>query len=67
MRNHDLPNTLRSLSEMYEQQAESRLGALPGILSPLLLLLVAVVVGYTIAGLVMPLVMLIRAVGGGPF
>jgi len=62
--NRSLAQTLQSLTQMYQEQAEMRLGLLPGILLPLLLLLTAVMVGVVIAALVMPLVMLIGAVSG---
>ena len=65
MRHHDLAETLRSLSEMYQQQAEMRLSALPGILTPLLLLLMAGIIGFIILALMMPLINLLTAVSGG--
>ena len=37
--NSDLPRTLATLSEMYQQQAETRLNLIPGLLTPLLILL----------------------------
>ena len=57
---HDLPGTLGSLSEMYQRQAELRLSALPGILTPLMVLLIAVLIGFVIMGLMLPLVTLIQ-------
>ena len=63
---HDLPAVLRSLSEMYQEQAETRLSLLPGVLSPLLLLLVAATIGFVVVGAVlMPAVRLIVHVSGG--
>lgn len=64
IQSHDLPNTLRSLTEMYQQQAETRLEAVPGIVSPLLLILTASLIALVIAGLMMPIVQLISAVAG---
>lgn len=52
---HDLRTTLRSLSEMYERQAELRLKALPGILTPLLVVVLALVIGFVIVSLLSPL------------
>ena len=52
---HDLPRTLETLADMYERQAESRLAALPAIITPLLVLLVAAVTGFVIAGLLLPM------------
>jgi type II secretory pathway component PulF len=41
---------------MYERQAESRLASLPAILTPLLVILVASITGFVIAGLLVPMV-----------
>jgi type II secretory pathway component PulF len=57
---HDLPGTLGSLSEMYQRQAELRLSALPGVLTPLMVLLIAVLIGFVVMGLMLPLVTLIQ-------
>jgi type II secretory pathway component PulF len=61
----DLPATLRSLSSMYEQQAEHRLQVLPSILMPLLLIVIACTVSLTIAAMFQPLQPLFQAVMGG--
>lgn len=61
----DLPAALRSLSAMYEQQAEHRLQVLPSILTPLLLILIACTVSLTIAAMFLPLIKLIQSVSGG--
>jgi type II secretory pathway component PulF len=53
---HDLPKTLETLSDMYERQAESRLASLPAILTPLLVIVVASITGFVIAGLLVPMV-----------
>jgi type II secretory pathway component PulF len=60
----DLAGTLGSLGDMYQRQAELRLSALPGILTPLLLLMIALLVGAIIAALMLPLVNLIEGLGG---
>lgn len=61
---HDLPTTLRTLSELYERQAETRLASIPVLLSPLLLILIAVSVGYMISALLVPLFRIINAITG---
>jgi type IV pilus assembly protein PilC len=60
----DLPATLATLTRMYEQQAEQRLRALPAILTPLLLLLIGVVIGLTIAAMFAPLLKLLALFSG---
>lgn len=67
IQSHDLPATLRSLSEMYRQQAETRLQSLPAVLTPLLLIVMAVAIGLIILALMMPMVTLIRSVSGGGY
>jgi type IV pilus assembly protein PilC len=57
----DLPQTMRSLSDLYQQQAESRLATLPALLSPALLLLLAIMLGFTIIALFMPLLTILGA------
>jgi type II secretory pathway component PulF len=64
MQHHDLASTLKSLSDMYHQQAELRLNALPGILTPILVIGVAVLIGFVVVALVTPLISLIGAVSG---
>jgi len=56
----DLAGTLGSLGDMYQRQAELRMSALPGILTPLLLLFIAVLIGAVIAALMLPFVSLIE-------
>ena len=60
-RSHDLAATLATLSEMYQQQAEVRLGMIPGVLTPMLIILVALLVGVVIMGLFLPFLALIRS------
>jgi type IV pilus assembly protein PilC len=62
--NHDLPAMLATLTEMYQQQAETRLALIPGVLTPVLIILVATVIGFVILALFMPFVTLIRAITG---
>jgi type II secretory pathway component PulF len=63
--NRSLPETLQSLTQMYQEQAEMRLSTLPGILSPLLLLLAAASIALVIMALFLPLLEIIRWAGGG--
>ncbi len=65
IQNHSLPETLSGLSQMYQQQAEMRLRTLPGILSPVLILISAALVAVVITALVAPLLTLIGNLGGG--
>jgi type IV pilus assembly protein PilC len=51
----DLPVTLRALSQMYQQQAELRVGAVQAILTPFLLLFVGLVVGGLMIAMFAPL------------
>jgi type II secretory pathway component PulF len=61
----DLSSVLYSLSRMYEQQAEQRLRLMPSILTPILLILIAISVSLTIGSMLLPLVNLIKSVSGG--
>lgn len=56
----DLAGTLGSLSEMYQRQAELRMSALPAVLTPALVLILALVIGFVILALMMPFVTLIE-------
>jgi len=56
----DLNLTLRALSQMYQQQAELRLGAIQAILTPMLLLVVGVFVGGLMVALFAPLLSLLN-------
>jgi type IV pilus assembly protein PilC len=51
----DLAVTLRALSQMYQQQAELRVGAVQAILTPILLLLVGLIVGGLMIAMFAPL------------
>jgi len=56
----DLGGAMTTLSEMYQQQAQLRLSLLPAVLTPLLLILMAVVIGFVILGMFLPLISLIQ-------
>jgi type II secretory pathway component PulF len=58
---YDLAATLGNLSEMYQRQAELRMGSIPTILAPVLLMVVAVLLGTVILGVVAPLIVLIKS------
>ncbi|MDQ3440397.1 MAG: type II secretion system F family protein [Planctomycetota bacterium] len=60
-----LSETLAALSELYQQQAEVRLNLIPAILTPLMLIFTAVIIGLVVLGLFAPLISLIQAVSGG--
>jgi type II secretory pathway component PulF len=61
---NDPATTLRSLSDLYERQAELRMNAIPTILTPLLLLLISAIIGFVILGLIMPLLQIINLFSG---
>lgn len=60
---HDLATTLQSLSDMYQEQAEIRLGLAQVILSPVYLVLLSAALGVIVLALFLPLVKLIQSVG----
>ena len=62
--NNDLPRTLATLSEMYQQQAEMRLNLVPGVLTPMLIVVMAVLIGTVILGLFLPFIGLIQSLTG---
>jgi type II secretory pathway component PulF len=63
-RQNDLPAAAANLAAMYRDQAEVRLSVLPQILSPILLMFIAVGVGLAIASMLLPLVMWLRFLNG---
>ena len=63
--NNDLARTLGTLGEMYQQQAETRLNLIPGLLTPVLVVLIALLIGFTILALFAPFITLIRTISGG--
>lgn len=60
----DLPGTLRSLVDLYQQQADIRVQALPAILTPILLVFIGITVGLVIVAMMMPLIRLVNAISG---
>jgi type IV pilus assembly protein PilC len=61
---NDLLTTMHSLSEMYQQQAEIRLGLIPVVLTPLLLVLIAGLILFVVAGMLGPFVRLLQGITG---
>lgn len=62
---NDLGTTLGSLAELYQRQADLRLAALPGILTPIFVILLALLIGFVIIGLLEPIISLIEGISGG--
>jgi len=58
----DLPSMLEMLSQMYQQQAELRLATLQAMLMPLMLMILAAVIGSVVAAMFLPLVKLMQSV-----
>ena len=65
VRRNQLAETLGTLAQMYQQQAEMRMNLIPAILTPILLVIIAVLIGIVILGLFAPLMALIQTISGG--
>ena len=63
-RNNDLPTVLQTLSSLYQQQADVRIRAIPLIVTPILTAIVAVMIGFVIAGLLLPMLRLVQFLSG---
>jgi type IV pilus assembly protein PilC len=63
-RTSNLGDTLGSLADVYRRQAEALLDNLPVILSPLLLIVLALSIGFVIAALMLPVLNYIHYVSG---
>ena len=61
-KNGQLSPALATLSHLYQQQAELRTGAIPTILTPLIIIPVALMVGGAILSLMLPMISLIQSV-----
>jgi type II secretory pathway component PulF len=59
-----LAPTLGTLSQMYQQQAQTRVGLIPAVLTPLLLTLLTGVIGFIILAMFLPFVNLMGALTG---
>jgi type IV pilus assembly protein PilC len=60
----NLPESLAGLAHMYQQEAELRLTALPSIIVPILITILAMMVGFVIIAMFAPLVALLQSLGG---
>jgi type IV pilus assembly protein PilC len=56
-----LPQTLATLSQMYQQQAQAKVGVIPVVLTPLLLVLLTLIIGFIILAMFMPFTYLLRS------
>jgi len=63
-RTNNLRDVLSSLADVYRRQAEAMLDNLPTILSPILLVVLALSIGFVIAGLMLPVLNYIHYVSG---
>lgn len=59
---NDLPQGLLSLSQLYQQQAELRLGAAEVILMPMLIIFLGIIIGLVVMAMFAPMISLIDAV-----
>lgn len=57
-----LEETLATLARMYQQQAQAKVGVIPAILTPLLLALLSLVIGFIILAMFMPFATLLRSI-----
>jgi type IV pilus assembly protein PilC len=60
-----LADVLATLSQMYQQQARAKIGLIPAILTPVMLGLLTVIIGFVIVAMFAPLITLIQSVSGG--
>jgi type II secretory pathway component PulF len=63
---NDLPLTLRTLSQMYRQRAETRLATVPGILTPFLLIMMGALTAVLAFAMLAPIITLIESISGSP-
>lgn len=56
----DLPETLASLADLYERQAELRVNALPAVLTPLTVIAVAATIGFVVVALILPMIRMLN-------
>lgn len=60
---NDLPATLASLADLYERQAEARINAIPAVLTPILVIVVAGSIGFVILGFMLPMARVLDRLG----
>ena len=64
MKQNNLPGTLETLSQAYSRQTEHRTAAIPAIMSPVLLIVLALTIGLTIFLMLLPLFIELQFFGG---
>ena len=55
-----LPQTLRTLSDLYDRLAELRTERIPAIVTPLLMMLIALLISVTALGLLLPVILYLK-------
>jgi type IV pilus assembly protein PilC len=63
-KSNELPRGLATLSHLYEQQAELRLGAVEVVLTPLVIVLIGLMIGTMSLAVFSPIISLIDAISG---
>ncbi len=61
---NDLPSGLRTLSTMFQQQAERKIATIPALLTPILVVLLAVLIGFVVIAMFAPMIALVSSVSG---
>jgi type IV pilus assembly protein PilC len=61
---NDLPSGLNTLSLMFQQQAEMKMSMIPTILTPVLIILIAIIIGFVVIAMFAPMIALISSVSG---
>ena len=56
---NDLPATLQSLTDLYERQAELRVVSVPAVLTPVMVIVVAITIGFVLLALMLPMVQML--------
>jgi type IV pilus assembly protein PilC len=62
--NNDLPSSLNTLGQMFQQQAELKMALIPTVLTPLLIILLAVGIGLVVWAMFAPMISLFQTVSG---
>jgi type IV pilus assembly protein PilC len=63
-KSNDLPRGLATLSYLYEQQAELRLGLVEVVLTPVMIILIGLMIGALLAAVFAPIISLIDTISG---
>jgi type IV pilus assembly protein PilC len=61
---NDLPSGLNTLSLMFQQQAEMKMSLIPTILTPVLIILMAIMIGFVVVAMFAPMIALISSMSG---